>query len=233
MLHSRERTHRTFARVGLVFMILCLQPVTGHSQVSVLTQHNDNLRDGTNASETVLTPANVNVSQFGMLFKVSVDDQVFAQPLVDASVNIGGATHSVVYVATSNNSVYAFDAATGAPYWHINLGAAFTIQEGGYTCQDILNTAGIMSTPVIQPSSNTLYVVAKTYINGTSAHTLHALNLSTGAEQAGSPVQIQASGFNSVDENQRPALLLANGNLYFSFAGHCDQGSWKGVTFRL
>lgn len=231
MLQFRERAHRTVVRVGLAVVILCLQPVTGHSQVSVLTQHNDNLRDGTNASETVLTPANVNVSQFGMLFKVSVDDQVFAQPLVDASVNIGGATHGVVYVATSNNSVYAFDATTGAPYWHVNLGAAFTIQEGGYTCQDILNTAGIMSTPVIQPSNNTLYVVAKTYINGTSAHTLHALNLSTGAEQAGSPVQIQASGFNSVDENQRPALLLANGNIYFSFAGHCDQGSWKGITF--
>jgi outer membrane protein assembly factor BamB len=166
-----------------------------------------------------------------MLFKMPVDDQVFAQPLVDTSVSIGGGTHNVVYVATSNNSVYAFDADTGTQYWRVNLGTAFTIQDGGYTCQDILNTAGIMSTPVIDTSSSTLYVVAKTYVNGIAAHALHALNLSTGAEQSGSPVQIQASGFNSLDENQRPALLLANGNIYFSFAGHCDQGSWKGITF--
>jgi outer membrane protein assembly factor BamB len=230
MLLFRESAHRA-ARTSLIFTILGLLPLWGHAQVSVLTQHNDNLRDGVNASETVLTPANVNASQFGLLFKVSVDDQVFAQPLVDSSVSIAGATHSVVYVATSNNSVYAFDAVTGAPYWHVNLGTAFTIQDGGYTCQDILNTAGIMSTPVIEPANNTIYVVAKTYVNGTSAHKLHALSLATGAEQAGSPVTLQASGFSSLDENQRPALLLANGNIYFSFAGHCDQGSWKGITF--
>jgi outer membrane protein assembly factor BamB len=231
MPHIRERARRAAARTGLILMVLGLLPVMGYSQVSVFTQHNDNLRDGLNASETVLTAANVNASQFGMLFKVAVDDQMFAQPLVDASVSIGGGTHSVVYVATSNNSVYAFDAVTGAPYWHVNLGTAFTIQDGGYTCMDILNTAGIMGTPVINPANNTLYVVAKTFINGVAAHKLHALNLSTGAEQAGSPVTIQASGFNSVDENERPALLLANGNIYFSLAGHCDQGSWKGFTF--
>ena len=222
---------RTGALCACVLLIAVLQSGMCGAQVSVLTQHNDNLRDGVNSSETVLTPANVNTSQFGLLLKIPVDDQVFAQPLVDASVSIGGGTHSVVFIATSNNSVYAFDANTGTLYWHVNLGTAFTIEDGGYTCQDILNTAGIMSTPVINAANNTMYVVAKTYVNGVSAHKLHAPNLPTGAEQSGSPVQIQASGFNSIDENQRPALLLANGNIYFSFAGHCDQGSWKGITF--
>ena len=204
---------------------------TGYAQVSVLTQHNDNLRDGVNALETTLTASNVNTSQFGMLFKVSVDDQLFAQPLVDNSVSIAGAAHPVVYLATANNSVYAFDANNGALYWHVNLGTAFTIQDGKFSCQDVLASSGIMSTPVIDSSRNTLYVVAETYINGTAQHKLHALNLSTGAEQSGSPVEVQATGFNSLSAIQRTALLLANGNIYFSFAGHCDQGSWKGLTF--
>ena len=212
------------------FMVAAFQPALSHTQ-NVLTQHNDNNRDGVNANETVLTPSNVNVNQFGMLFKVAVDDQVYAQPLVVSGINISGGTHAVVYIATTNNSVYAFDANTGTQYWHVNLGTAFTIQDGGFTCQDVLATSGIMSTPVINLANNTLYVVAETYVNGTAAHKLHALSLSTGAEQSGSPVQITASEFNSVDENQRTGLLLANGNIYFSFAGHCDQGSWKGLTF--
>ncbi|MGF7183261.1 RICIN domain-containing protein [Tunturiibacter psychrotolerans] len=227
-LSARARIN-TFAS-GCFLTMLAFQTSFSHAQ-SVLTQHNDNNRDGVNALETVLTPSNVNVSQFGMLFKVAVDDQVFAQPLVDNGVSIAGGTHSVVYVATANNSVYAFDANSGAKYWQVNLGTAFTIQNGGFTCQDVLASSGIMSTPVIDTNNNTLYVVAETYVNGTAAHKLHALNLSTGADQSGSPVQITASEFNSVDELQRPGLLLANGNIYFSFAGHCDQGSWKGLTF--
>jgi outer membrane protein assembly factor BamB len=222
---------RRFAALsGCILTMSVCQPCLSPAQ-NVLMQHVDNNRDGTNSSETVLTPANVNVSQFGMLFKLAVDDQVYAQPLVDNSVSIAGGTHSVVYVATTNNSVYAFDATSGAQYWHVNLGTAFTIGDGGFTCQDILDTAGIMSTPVIDTANNTLYVVAKTYNNGAATHKLHALNLSTGAEQSGSPVTISAANFISVLENQRPGLLLANGNVYFSFAGHCDQQTWKGITF--
>ena len=197
--------------------------------MNVLTQHNDNLRDGVNAGETILTPSNVNSTQFGLLFKMQVDDQVFAQPLVVAKVNIAGGVHSVVYVATANNSVYAFDANTGTQYWHVNFGAPLTKAIANWSCQDVLGSSGIMSTPVI--SNNSLFVVAQTYVNSTSIHRLHSLNLSTGAEQAHSPVEIQYSDFNSYDELQRPALLAANGNVYFSFAGHCDSGSWKGLTF--
>jgi hypothetical protein len=200
------------------------------AQTSITTQHSDNLRDGLNATETTLTQANVNENQFGRLFKVAVDDQVFAQPLVVNSVTIGGSTHGVVYVATANNSVYAFDAVSGTRYWQVNLGTAFVVDDAGISCTDTLDSAGIMSTPVIDVAHNTLYVVAKTYVNGSASHSLHALNLSTGAEQSGSPVQIAAPGFNSAPAVQRTGLLLANGTIYFSFAGHCDQGSYKGIT---
>jgi len=215
---------------AIVTILAIANPPTSHAQVNITTQHSDNLRDGLNANETVLTPANVNQTQFGRLFKVAVDDQVFAQPLVVNSVPIGGGTHSVVYVATANNSIYAFDAVNGTRYWQVNLGPAFVVDDAGITCTDTLASAGIMSTPVIDLAHNSLYVVAKTFVSGLAAHSLHALNLSTGAEQAGSPVQIAAKGFNSGPSVQRTGLLLANGNVYFSFAGHCDQGSYKGIT---
>ncbi len=216
--------------LAIVALMVSATPSISEAQVNITTQHSDNLRDGLNAAETTLTQANVNESQFGRLFKVVVDDQVFAQPLVINSVSIGGGTHSVVYVATANNSVYAFDALNGTRYWRVNLGTAFVVSDAGISCTDTLDSAGIMSTPVIDLAHNTLYVVAKTFVSGSAAHSLHALNLSTGAEQSGSPVQIVAPGFNSAPAVQRTGLLLANGNIYFSFAGHCDQGSYKGIT---
>ncbi len=218
-----------FTKPGLFSVALIAHTLSAQAQVSVLTQHNDNFRDGVNAGETVLTPENVNAGQFGMLFKIPVDDQVFAQPLVVARVAIAGGVHSVVYVATANNSVYAFDAENGTPYWHVNFGPPITKALAGWYCDDILGSSGIMSTPVI--ANNRLYVVAQTYVNSTSTHSLHALNIATGAEEAGSPVQIQAPEFNSITQMQRPGLLSANGNIYFSVASHCDISPWKGLTF--
>src|ERR1700704_6292179 len=94
--------------VGILFAGMLLPGgVRAQGPVSVLTQHNDRERTGANLRETVLTPANVNAKQFGMLFKRVVDDQVYGQPLVVANVKIGGGTHDVVYVTTVNNSVYA------------------------------------------------------------------------------------------------------------------------------
>jgi hypothetical protein len=211
---------------GVIF--LC--PQIGNAQTSMLTQHNDNNRDGLNSAETLLTPANVNVNQFGLLLKIAVDDQIYAQPLYMANLNIAGGLHNVVFVATTNNSVYAFDADTGKQYWHTQLGPAFTIQDGGFTCKDVLATSGIMSTPVIDPTTNTIYVVAQTWVNNTAAHALHALSVTTGADNANSPVTLTASGFNSKYELQRAGLLLSNNNIYITFAGHCDQGAWAGYT---
>jgi outer membrane protein assembly factor BamB len=221
-------TRPTAALLTVVATICLLQPGTGRAQVSVLTQHNDNSRDGLNSAETVLTPSNVNQNNFGLLFKVQVDDQVYSQPLYVANLSVNGGTHNVIYVATANNSVYAFDADSGTEYWHVNLGAAFTVQDGGFTCTDVLATSGIMSTPVI--NGNNLYVVAETWSGSGASHHLHSLNIATGADISGSPVTLSASGFDSAHENQRAGLLYANGNIYITFAGHCDQGAWAGYT---
>ncbi len=215
--------------LGIAALALPALSTTASAQVSVLTQHNDNFRDGVNAGETVLTPENVNAAQFGMLFKLSVDDQVFAQPLIVSNVSIAGSVHNVLYVATANNSIYAFDADSGSLYWHVNFGTPLTKATSSWSCMDILGSAGIMSTPVI--ANGRLYVVTQTYMSSTSVHALHALDITTGTEEPGSPAQIQAPEFDSVRQMQRPGLLYANGNIYFSFASHCDDKPWKGLSF--
>ena len=140
--------------------------ISARAQVNVTTWHNDLARSGVNSQETILTTANVNTTTFGRLFSVTVDGQVYAQPLVLSGVSIGGGTHNVVYIATEHDSIYAIDADSGATYAQVSL-----IPAGGTTvntssdltpaCGDIQPEVGITGTPVIDPSSNTLYVVAK------------------------------------------------------------------------
>jgi hypothetical protein len=225
--------HGSGVVLGLLFAssVLSLTRAQAQNGNVVWTQHNDNNRDGVNASEVTLTTANVNQTDFGMIFKDPVDDQVYAQPLVDSNVSIAGGTHNVVYVATTGNSVYAFDANSGIQYWHVNFGTPATVTQLGFTCLDMLATTGIVGTPVIDTANNSLYVVDQLYNGGNPIHQLHSLNISTGADNSGSPVTISANEFVSKDSLQRPALLYANGNIYISFGGHCDQGSWKGLTF--
>jgi hypothetical protein len=200
-------------------------------QVTVLTQHNDNLRTGANLHETILTAANVNVKRFGMLFKRLVDDQVYGQPLYVADVHIAGGTHDVVYITTVKNSVYAFDAVSPAvskPYWHINFGTPVSFAAGNFGCSDINGNTGIIGTPVIDAASRTIYVVALTHEGDSFVQRLHALDISTGAERPNSPVQISAPGFDARRQNQRPALLLANRTVYVGYASHCDKGPYHG-----
>jgi hypothetical protein len=236
------RTHR----LGLIVAsVLSLWAASLHAQVSVTTYHNDNARTGQNTQETYLTPANVNSSQFGKLFTVVVDGAVFAQPLYLTNVNISGGTHNVVYVATQHDSVYAIDADTGTLYWQKSL-----IPSGGSTvssntdlnfCGDIAAEVGITSTPVIDATTGTLYVVAKVKLNGAILQYLHALDVSTAAEKFGGPVSIQASvpgtatdgngsmvAFDSRQENQRAGLLLENGHVVISWAAHCDKTPYHG-----
>ncbi len=201
------------------------------AQVSVLTQHNDLGRTGQNLNETTLTPGNVNATQFGLLFKVAVDNQVYAEPLVVANVSIGGGTHNVVYVATTNNGVYALDADNGTQYWHVNLGTPISNANYGSGCVDINGNAGIVGTPVIDASSGTLYVVNSLNNAGAFSFMLHALNISTGADKTGSPVQITNTGFNPLTQNQRAGLALASGHLLIPFSSHCDMGTYHGFLF--
>jgi mono/diheme cytochrome c family protein len=206
--------------------------VLGH--VGVYTQHNDNARVGANLSETTLTPANVNSRQFGLLFRQVVDDQMFAQPLFVPNLAIAGGQHNVVIVATAANTVYAFDADhAAAPYWQINLGLAGSVQQHPFWCQDILGNMGIIGTPVIDPASRALYVVALTYEHGGWTQRLHALDLTTGGERPHSPVVITAEAFDPILQNQRPALLLSQGSVYVGYASHCDVTPYHGFLFRF
>lgn len=162
--------------------------------VSVLTYHNDNARDGLNSQETVLTTSNVNSTNFGKLYTVNVDGRVYAQPLVMTGVTINGQTHNVVFIATEHDSVYAFDAdnPSSGPLWQtsfINPSAGVTtVSSTDVNSVDIGPEMGITSTPVIDPATGTLYVVAKTKENPSGGSNpdyvqrLHALDITTGMD---------------------------------------------------
>lgn len=199
--------------------------------VSVLTYHNDGQRTGLNANETILNPTNVNAANFGKQFSYAVDGQVYAQPLFVSSLsNIAGGTHNVVFVATEHNSVYAFDGdgLSTQPLWHKNLGPSVPSK----TVEGVSPEKGITGTPVIDPTTDTLYVVAE---NQGGIFKLHALDLHDGSEKFGGPAQVTATvagtGFDSVNGSitleksclQRPGLALVNGVVFIAF-GSCAHG---------
>lgn len=209
----------------------------------------DNARDGENLQESVLNTANVNKGQFGKLATYAVDGQVYAQPLYVPDVMIPGlGTFNIAYVATENDSVYAFDAdgVYSGPLWHvsfINPSAGITAVSAPTVQSDsVMPTIGITSTPVIDPTTGTLYVVPYTQENGQYVYRLHALDITTGAEKFGGPVQISASvpgngsgstsgtvTFSAFKQDQRPGLLLLNGVVYVAFAsGHTDSDPYHG-----
>jgi large repetitive protein len=209
------------------------------------TFHNDAMRSGQNLNEIALTLSNVNDAQFGKLFSYSVDGLTFASPLYVASVNIPGqGFHNVVYVSTEHDSVYAFDAdgLTTTPLWHRTfLGTGVTTVPCNSLCGDIPTEYGVTGTPVIDPTTNTLYVVAATQEGTNYVQRLHALDITTGADKFGGPVVIQASmsasgagsqggvlAFDPFQENQRPALLLSSGVVYLSWGSHEDSAPWHG-----
>ena len=210
------------------------------AQTDVLTQHNNNARTGANTTEFVLTPQNVNKARFGMLFRRVVDDQVYTQPLVATGLSVQGGTRDLVYVTTVNNSVYAFDANDAAaqePVWHVNFGTPADVNSADFGCLDMNGKMGIVGTPVIDKEHGVLYVVALTSFGEKTAaasgftQKLHALDLVTGADLPQSPVTIAAEGFDPLLENQRPALLLANGRVYVAYSSHCDKQPYHGFLF--
>ena len=219
--------------LGLLAVTLCGVTV---GQVSVLTQHNDNNRTGQNTSETILTTSNVNVSNFGKLFTLTVDGYIYAQPLYLMNVTISGSSHNVVYVATEHNSVYAFDAddPNGTTLWHVNLGPsvpsdAICGSPGCYT--DLVPEIGITGTPVIDPQAGVLYVAVKNQDSDGSYHyRLHALNVSSGAEMFGGPAEISAANFAPLFQLNRPGLLLSGGNVYVAFGSEGDTTPWYGFV---
>ena len=216
------------------------------AQQDVTTGSYDNYRTNADLNETILTPSKVSSSTFGKLFSLSVDGQIYAQPLYRQNIAIAGqGTHNVVFVATMHNSVYAFDADTpGVPLWSVNLGPSvptsnYTSDTGAYT--DISPENGILGTPVIDPSTGAMYLVAATFENNSYVYRLHALDGGSGSELFGAPVtitlQVPGVGDNSVGGTvtldasqhiQRPALLLSNGSVYVSFGSHGDSAPYHG-----
>jgi hypothetical protein len=171
--------------------------VINSSPGAVLTYHNDDARDGAFTEETTLTPSNVSSSQFGKLGAYPVDGQIYGQPLFFPQISIAGSAHDLVYAVTQNNSVYAFDA-TGArttPFWQVNLGTHVTKDD----VTGVNPYVGILSTPVIDATTHTIYVVAE--VSGTDDPTpfyLHALDVATGLEKFGGPVNITGT-FNGTE----------------------------------
>jgi len=261
-------------RIGAALCALALlSAFCAMAQTNVVTQHYDISRSGLNSNETILTPANVNMTAnpngFGKLFSYSVDGWVYAQPLYLPGVTLGsgtpqaGRTHNVLFIATQHDSVYAFDADSNAgananPLWHITLldalhgatSGATTMPNGDVSTGDIVPEIGITGTPVIDPATNTIYVVGKTKeIAGGSCSTstpcyvqrLHALDVTSGAEKFGGPMALSGSvpgngsgssggtlNWDPKWEHNRPGALLLNGIVYLGFGSHGDNGPWHG-----
>lgn len=232
---------------------------TASAQVAVMdnpgvfTRQYGNERVGLNSDEIVLTPQNVNQQNFGPIANYPVSGIIFAQPLYVANVNIPNLGYrNVVYVATDEDMVYAFDAngKSSGPIWQTNLlntsSGETTVPCGtlpGDMCTE-MGTIGVIGTPAIDPTTGTFYVDALSENNGVYYHRLHALDITTGAEKFGGPVTIQGSvpgtgagtdgssvAFQPYYELQRAGLLLANGNVYIGFASYDDVGPYHGWIF--
>jgi hypothetical protein len=219
---------------------------TPQSHTDVLTYHDDTLRTGQNLTETILTLADVNSSSFGKLFSVSVDGKVDAQPLYVSQLMIPAqGVRSVIYAATEHNSFYAFDATSGTIYWQTSLLGQGESTSDDRGCSQLVPEIGITATPVIDLSAGphgTIYLLAMSKdADGGYHHRLHALDITTGQEEFGAPVEIAASSPGSGDNSSngrvvfdakqyksRPGLLLLNGRIYTGWGSHCDIRPYTG-----
>ena len=255
-MRRRGRRHPRDLRRQCVFEPL--EPRIALS-VNVTTWHDDNTRQGLNSNETMLTPSNVNSGTFGELLNYPVQGQVYAQPLYVSNLAIPGkGVHTVIFVVTENDDVYALDANSNAGpsagvLWHVSMGKAaampnsfFGNRYGPY--HDINPQVGITSTPVIDLSTNTMYLdaftddsTAQNPQNGTLySHHIHALDITTGADKM-MPLLVTASvqgtgvggngttiPFVATQELQRPALTLLNGVVYVCYSGYADTDPYHG-----
>lgn len=236
---------RLLSRFWLMLLAALIAMASTAFGQDVLTYHNNNARTGLNPEETRLTLNNVNYTTFGLLFVIPVDGLVDAEPLYLSSLTIGGVTHNVLIVATEHDSVYAFDADTGATVWHVS-----TLKSGETTsddrgCSQVTPEIGITSTPVIyRPAKGTpvVYVVAMSKDSSGNYHQrLHALSAATGAELLNGPVDINAKYpgtgddskngyvfFDPAQYKERSGLLRMGGTIYLTWASHCDYRPYTG-----
>ncbi len=220
-------------------------PPPSSGSVDITTYHVDVARTGLNPNETTLTTSNVTSAQFGLIRTLAVDGHVDAQPLYLSGLTIAGQSHNVLYAVTEHDSVYAFDADTGAQLWKTSVLGSGETTSDDHGCGQITPEIGITSTPVIDRkagANGTIFVVGMTQDSSGHYHQrLHALDITTGAELSGSPAEIAATypgtGANSSNGNvvfdpgqyaERAGLLLLNGVLYMGWTSHCDGGAYTG-----
>jgi hypothetical protein len=220
-------------------------PAMPSAGFAVLTGRYDNLRTGANTHETVLNTSNVKAGGFGLLFRRQYDGNPYAQPLYYPGLTINGARHNAIFVATSTNNIYAFDAddpAASAPLWQRQLappgdvrvaGKNPNVVEGQTWCHDMHPFVGITGTPVIDPQTLRMYLVHKEGKFGQPyTNKLHAIDILTGMDVPGSPVVMEASvgadALNGWKHLNRAGLLLENGRLYIGIGSHCDDRPYHG-----
>ncbi len=235
---------------------------SARAQIDILTERYDDARLGANLQETQLTTANVNVSSFGKIWSYTVSGSVYAQPLYVRNVSIAGGTHNVLYVVTMNDRLYAFDAdsSNDAPLISFDVTSEdpgsfppCILDILGYN-DNIIGNVGIESTPVIDLSTNTIYIVARLEhsdsgacggANQTFTQSLHALDMTTFAERPNSPVVLAGSvacnpgaggsacnggtlTFDPKIQDQRSSLALSNGRIFMAWSSHSDQLPYHG-----
>ena len=235
---TRRRKFQALSFLLAAFLVVLAVPA--HGQVNVTMRHNDHGQTGANTSESILISQNVAGGSFAKLFSLPIQGDLYAQVLVVSGLYINGQTRNVAYIATGHNMVYAYDADDGTYLWSVSLGTP--VPESVEGTHDIPTEVGIVGTPAIDTNSNIMYVVAKTYENGTQILRLHALSLIDHTEQPYSPIELtnisypgygdNSSGgmvlFDEPHHNQRPGLTLANGYVYIAFASHGDQTPYHG-----
>jgi outer membrane protein assembly factor BamB len=237
-------TSTTPATTNTTLTTLATTAVTSTGKIDVLTYHYDNLRDGVDPDETILTPQNVNSNSFGKLFSVPVDGDVYAQPLYVSDLLMpDGKIHDVMFVVTEHDSLYAIDANNGTILWQDSFidpnNGIVPVPSADTRTEDITPEVGITGTPVIDATTSTIYFVSnvKNTNNDTYAQYLDAIDLVTGKEKFNGPELISASvenadgttiSFDPLLGNQRSALLLLDGTVYIAWASHGDNGDYHG-----
>ncbi|HTS07990.1 MAG TPA: pyrrolo-quinoline quinone [Candidatus Eisenbacteria bacterium] len=242
---TSARFHSRFSRnLRSIIVALTLSAATGVCQ-DVLTYHNNNARNGLDVHETRLTLSNVNSSTFGLLFTLPADGLVDAEPLYISTLTVNGAKHNVLVIATEHDSVYAYDADTGAALWHVRTLKAGETTSDDRGCSQVTPEIGITSTPVIyrpKVGHPVIYVVAMSKDRSGNYHQrLHALDATSGAEILGGPVDIAAkypgTGDNSSNSyvifdpsqyKERAGLLMMGSTVYLAWASHCDFRPYTG-----
>jgi hypothetical protein len=216
-------------------------PPPSSTHTDVTTYKNDLSRSGQNLTETSLTLTNVNASSFGLLRILATDGKVDAQPLYLSALSVGGTSHNVAFVATENDTMYAYDADTGTVLWQKSMLGAGEMPSDERGCSQVTPTIGVTATPVIDRSAGAhgaIFVVAMSLDTSQNYHQrLHALDVTTGAELFGGPAEIAAvypaagggsNSFAAGDYAERAGLLLLNGVIYTTWTSHCDDSPYTG-----